>query len=143
MTLFTTVVTGHHSHFAIIGHMAEFPTLETLPIITLAVLHTMSRLTILVALNGRTRISPTRLLPVTGSLIILIIRFPTIHLLLTLPINIPSSIHSSISKILFQNPTTVHQVRKPSDTLIPDTLLDFITKTNLIHLENSPSASLL
>src|ERR1044072_8510390 len=91
MTLFTIVVTGHHSYSAIISYMPEFPTLETLPIITLAVYHMMPHLTALEALHGRTKIPPTRLVPTTRSLIILIIRFPTIHLLLTFPINIPQA----------------------------------------------------
>src|ERR1051325_1121784 len=131
MTFFTTVVTSHHSHSAIIGHMAKLPTLETLLISTLTVHHTMSCLTTLEALNGRTRISATRLLPTTGSLITPIIRLTMIHLLLTFPINIPSSIRLGVSKIFLQNPTTVHQIRKPSDALIPNTLLDLITKTIL------------
>src|ERR1051325_6231038 len=131
MTFLSTVVTSHNSHSAIISHMPEFSTLETLLIITLALLNMMSHLTTLVALNGSTRISPTRPFPPTRPLVIPVIWFATIHLLLSFLISKPTRIRPSISKILFHNPTTIHQIRKLENTLISDTLLNLITKTVL------------
>src|SRR4051812_48514426 len=110
--------------------MTHLVTLVTLPLINLAFIPTMSHLTTIVTPDTSTGISPTGFLPINR--FTSTIWFTSIHWLLTLSINQLARVRRlQLDAIFLKNPTTIYQVNESPDSLVPDTLLDLITKTIL------------
>ena len=129
MTHLSTVETSHSLQPALCSQVTTFATLETLLLSTGTLMDTMSSLTTSVTLSRGTGVSPTRPLHPTLSLetFASCIRFPTIILILAFPINpLLIALRSGLG-ILFKNPATVNQIRKHSNPLIPNSLLDLGT----------------
>src|SRR3954471_10339631 len=85
VTIFTIVVTSHNPLLAVSSNVAHLVTLVTLLLIKLTLVPTMSHLTIIIASDTSTGISPTGFLPINR--FTSPIWFTSIHRLLTLSVN--------------------------------------------------------
>lgn len=131
MPFLTTVVTGDTFPFAISCHMSCLPIFETFPHVLRAFTDTMTNFTIFKTCDPDGSISPIWFLARLSLLFNFIgwgtIWFPAIllfHALLTHHLAMTLG-------ILLVDPTTIHQLRKLADLLIPNRPLNLRTQPTL------------